>query len=148
MLRSLIFVLLLPVVAFAHDADNLCPAGTEPFGCQPAEPHLQLDDPDFAACHKTYWHHRRELEAVVRDYGACLASIWALETWNYGQATYPVLYPTVLNYWDIIPAHPVVDRAGDLDWCYLSVNTAIRGKAIFAAVAGLCLVDRFAAYGF
>lgn len=110
-----LFVLMamFPAVVLGHPVDDACPPGgrTED-GCQPVIAALGLDDPAFFAAHKAYWHCRREI--VVDDivpYAQCVGEVRELERRRYG-AAFSTGAENIMNYWNVIPAHPELDFPG------------------------------------
>lgn len=103
-----------PGWAVAHPVDNLCEPGkhTED-GCQEATPGLHLEDPEFFAAHKAYWHCRRNLNLMIRDYASCISEVRLLQT-QLGEPNRYVGNSDLLNYWSVIPAHPELDFPGEL----------------------------------
>lgn len=105
MIKQVCFILLFSVVALAHDVDR----NQTPF------PHLGLDDPEFFQCHFDYWHCRRELNEQIRQYSECVGQARALHS-ILRLGPVPIL-EEFLNYWDVIPAHPIEDAPGDVPHC-------------------------------
>lgn len=133
-MRLLALLLLVPSVAFAHPVDLPCPQGGE--ACQEPQAHLGLSDPEFFECHREYWHHRRQVNETIRKYSQCIGAVneqHRLRGW-------PPVEPneTVLNYWDVIPAHPVVDYAGDMFLCEAQLESAIFTDLLFSGWTSAC----------
>ena len=114
----ILLLVLIPASALAHPADAPCPPGghTED-GCQPIISSLQLDNPDFFAAHKAYWHCRRELVVdelmtVAKCVGGNIEKARVL-----GEDYLPSGSESALiEYWNLIPAHPELDQldSGDI----------------------------------
>lgn len=102
---TLLLLLVSSTDALAHPVDDQ----QEPLH------HLGLDDPEFFACHKHYWHCRRELNAQIREYSECIGEAKAINSilgWPE-----PLALVAFRDYWDVIPAHPIEDRPGDVAYC-------------------------------
>lgn len=108
-----LFLLFLPGVCLAHPVDDPCPEGKKTTdGCQPVIKELGLANPEFFKAHKAYWHCRREL--VVEDivpYAKCIGKVQELQA----LLGLPVDEGAngLLEYWDVIPAHPELDEPGN-----------------------------------
>jgi hypothetical protein len=130
-------VLLLTSLAKAHPADDACTGNdNSTHGCQPLYTRGNLKDPAFFAKHRTYWHHRRELNATIVRYAQCLGRVQERELVKYGQV---LSYgsPDILTYWDVIPAHPVLDE-GTIEFADASIEAAIATDSIFGVHVWLC----------
>lgn len=93
--------LILVAQAFAHDLDRI---DATPYA------HTGLDEPEFKKIHDDYWHCRRELQTVeINSYVYCLGAVNALRE-SRGEFALEG-NKTIIDYWDAIPAHPVVDAA-------------------------------------
>lgn len=120
--------------AQAHPVDLPCPQGGE--ACQEPAAHLGLNNPDFFECHRQYWHHRREVNETIRQYSECIGAVNA----HHYMRGWPPVAPqeTVLNYWDVIPAHPVVDQAANLPYCQAQLDSAIFTDWLFSGWTEAC----------
>lgn len=114
-MKSLLFLAcLIPTVAFAHDADKPCrPDQITEDGCQPVLEYLCLDKKEFFDAHKDYWHGRRSLNKKIQTYASYIAKNQQLQ-WFLGE---PVTngVAAIINYWDVIPAHPELDFRCDVE---------------------------------
>lgn len=111
-----IFITMLTVsseASHAHPVDDPCPPEkvTED-GCQPTHGFMGLNSPEFFRAHKKYWHCRRELNKVIRDYSACVGATKDAE--SVLGFDYLIVSTELLNYWDVIPAHPELDYPGEV----------------------------------
>lgn len=101
--------------AAAHPVDDLCVGGKWDDKCQPPVAALGFDKPEFFAAHKKYWHCRRAL--VVEDivpYGACSGAVSELEELlKIPSGERYISEPGILEYWNVIPAHPELDYPGE-----------------------------------
>lgn len=134
MKRFLLLLLLFPSTVIAHPVDLPCPQGGA--SCQEPHVHLGLNDPVFFECHRLYWHHRRVLNEVIRRYSECAGKV-KFQHQLLGWAP-PLLEQMVLTYWDVIPAHPVVDRAGDLPYCEAQLDAAVYTEELFGGWTSAC----------
>ena len=131
----LICILLLSTVAKAHPADDACPPGENSVdGCQPLT--NGLDNPEFYALHRAYWHERRLLNKTIQDYAQCIGAVRERQLINYGEA-FTTGSQEILTYWFIIPAHPVIDE-GTLHFAKDSVQAAIDTNSIFQVHLYFC----------
>lgn len=128
--------------AFCHPADHPCEPGqiTEQ-GCQEITPGLGLDNPAFFEAHRQYWHCRRTLvtEETV-DYAICVGAVQEMEA----QLGLPVEEgsQTVLGYWNLIPAHPELDRPGDPSRAYGQLDACNATKVVFNWYKYACAARR------
>jgi len=121
--------------------------------CQDPAPHLGLDDPNMMTCHRRYWHFRRQLVATIGLYNNCVgrvreliniynqahgqAQVCDIDTHEFNPAC-PVGDVGVKNYWDIVPAHVIVDKPGDLAHCEAQVEAAQHGIMLDQVHIALC----------
>ena len=94
-------VLLTAMFALAHPVDR-----------EDAEPlaSLGFDDAIFKEAHDAYWHCRRNLQTeIINTYVSCVAAV----NEHHRARGWPTVtgYDTIVNYWKVIPAHPVIDAA-------------------------------------
>lgn len=107
---GILFILLLPTFCYAHPVDKL----------QEPVPELGLDNPEFFECHFDYWHCRRNLNELGVEYSKCVGAVRTLH--NMLGFPPPFVEETIVHYFDVVPAHPVVDRPGDMDNCKAHIN--------------------------
>lgn len=109
----LILLVILPSIAAAHPIDDPCLPGkfTED-SCQPRHSFMGLDNDAFFAAHKGYWHCRRELNEDIRIYSECVGGVNDLQG-LLGLAEFKP-EPAILNYWNVLPAHPELDYPGQV----------------------------------
>lgn len=117
MMKVILFLavcLMLVHPCYAHPADDPCPPGvTVSFGCQVPAVNLGLNNPAFFAVHKAYWHCRRNLEGTFQQYDRCVGAV-NLRHSQTGKV--PVTgAPHCVNYHEIIPATPIVEKPGDMN---------------------------------
>lgn len=135
-------LLILTVVtkANAHDTDKPCNE-SEKIGDACQWTYGPLYNETFRKLHFEYWHERRELQADIVDYAVCLGTVQAKEQARYGQVVSQGS-ADVLNYWALIPAHPVIDHAivnGPVEYFVRdSIKAARATRSIFQFHLYLC----------
>lgn len=130
----IIALTLIPSRALCHPVDMPCEVGQlSEDGCQPLNPWLGLDNPDFYEAHRVYWHCLREL---VVDYTVSVAELYGKVKQRREDLNVPPMFPHVhpeefLTYWNIIPAHPELDFPGEA-WRPQALTRACEGTAFNA----------------
>jgi len=113
----MLFLCIIPSVAYAHPADHPCPAGLfSQDGCQPRTLATHLDNDEFNAAHQAYWHCRRHLETDgLIELGKCVGALQA-EGALLGLNLLPTTEEeSLLSYMDIVPAMPDMDLVDSPD---------------------------------
>lgn len=136
MRKLLMFLLLLPALAWAHPEDDLCvPPKDSDDGCQPAVHALMFDNDLFHAAVKSFQHCKRLLvaEDTVRM-AECVGSNRLLSAMLRKNYNIPANQLAFLSYWEVIPSYPELDK---LDTGSVFLNVLQASQQIAA-----CLLTR------
>lgn len=101
---------------------------------------LGFNDPVFAECWFDYWHERRQFVLKTVEYAQCVGALEELVYQKgYNPAVLNIVRHDILNYWEVIPAVPVLEAhaqlgptgidpkngASRLDYCKANVEAAV-----------------------
>lgn len=138
------FVFLTVEIAKAHPQDReLVETRTERLG---------FDDPVFGECFFDYWHLRRQFVLKTIEYGQCVGALTELVAIRqFDPALLNIVRHDILNYWNVIPAVPVLEKeailnggrdpengASSLDYCRANVGAAEFAIADTETALGHC----------
>lgn len=123
----LVLILLLSTSSSAHpiDRDQDLPEVLNPGG-----------NPAFEQCHDDQWHERRTLFTLMRYYAECKGRAELLSE-DLGWPM-PLFQFELLDYPNRIPAHPIVDKPGDLQNCKAHLEAAIFTRVMAESLVIAC----------